>query len=132
MISTQITTKLFAALVLGQCEHVPTTVDIPADSTVASATPSVPHAGMVVRDEFFSSHYKVFGPSGEADIAALEAGMSMKMAETGIVLTTQLFRLHSTRRMGASLFHGEKEQTLTKRGFERLAPNPLGLPQMYP
>jgi hypothetical protein len=76
MISTQITTKLFAALVLGQCEHVPTTVDVAADATVASATPSVPHAGMVARDEFFSSHYKVFGPSSEPDIAALEAGTS--------------------------------------------------------
>jgi hypothetical protein len=76
MISTQITTKLFAALVLGQREHVPTTLDIAADATVASATPDVPHAGIVARDEFFSSHYKVFGPSSEPDIAALEAGTS--------------------------------------------------------
>jgi hypothetical protein len=76
MISTQITTKLFAALVLGQCEHVPSTLEIAADATVASATPDVPHAGIIARDEFFSSHYKVFGPSSEADIAALEAGTS--------------------------------------------------------
>jgi len=38
--------------------------------------PGVPHAGVVARDEVRSSQYKVFGPSGKPEIAALEAGMS--------------------------------------------------------